>query len=245
MTGYPSAPAVTDPETYALPAINNEDYWRAHALGIRAIAYVLADNSQQLSSAHEFTAYALEEQAEKSDLRAELERLMLLCNTDPLTGIHNRRGVKQSYEALISSGNQQAERRKKPSLPDDAHMLLVDVDNFKQVNDRYGHRAGDDVLVRIAAAMVSNMRSNDILGRWGGDEFIAILAGAPKERAEQVAQAIRQAVQDTTSTTVSIGIGSIDYSKSLADITEHADKALSTAKTDRKNTVVNFDDLQA
>lgn len=247
MTNYPLAPGVISPETYQIAAVNTEDYWRYHAAGIRAIAYVLGGEAQQVEepSTHDFVMYSLNEQAEKSDLRGDKERLIYLSNTDPLTGIHNRRGAEQSYEALASTGHGPEERRRIPKQPIDAQILLVDVDNFKQVNDKYGHGAGDDVLAKVAKAMTANTRSNDILARWGGDEFVILLPRAPKNRAEQVAQAIRKAVQDTTYTTVSVGIGAIDYAKSLEQIIEDADKALSTAKTASKNTVVHFDDLQA
>ncbi len=244
MIDAPSPPDVSSPEKYQLDAQNFEEYWRAHAVGIRAAALALknADNSQAVTTADQLVAYSLGEQAEKSELRADKERLVRLSNTDPLTGVCNRRGAEHAYGGLAGTNNQR-ERRQTPQLPVSAQALIIDVDDFKIVNDEHGHQAGDDLLIKMANIMTNNTRPNDVVARWGGDEFVVLLPRTPQHRAEEVAQVIRQQVEATTHATVSIGIGTIDYSKTLEQIVADADKALGEAKEAGKNIVVHFADL--
>jgi diguanylate cyclase len=99
-------------------------------------------------------------------LEAELARARALCCEDELTGCLNRRGLQQAYERE----NARAERARQPLT-----AALIDIDNFKQVNDQFGHAIGDQALIHITELARVVMRASDIVGRWGGEEFVLIL----------------------------------------------------------------------
>lgn len=106
-----------------------------------------------------------------------LERVRLyrhLANTDPLTGLHNRRKSEEAITRLLTM----ARRYKQP-----LSLAVVDLDHFKQVNDRYGHAAGDSVLRGVANILREAFRGEDVVARWGGEEFVVALYGASKEHA--------------------------------------------------------------
>ncbi|HET9836360.1 MAG TPA: GGDEF domain-containing protein, partial [Rhodanobacteraceae bacterium] len=119
-----------------------------------------------------------------------------------------------------------------------ASMLILDIDNFKQVNDQYGHVVGDEVIVRIGQIIRRNMRSGDIAGRYGGDEFGIVLNGIDLQSAANVAERIRTSVHMATfesaaelRCTVSIGLASLrPEMRNARDWIRQADAALYKAK---------------
>jgi diguanylate cyclase (GGDEF)-like protein len=117
-------------------------------------------------------------------LNDELERLV---GVDALTGLSNRRQIESELMRAVS-----AARRHDAELS----VLLIDVDRFKAVNDRHGHQTGDRALAAVARAMERALRREDLLGRWGGEEFIAILPGADADGAAVVAERIRAGVAE-------------------------------------------------
>jgi diguanylate cyclase (GGDEF)-like protein len=156
--------------------------------------------------------------------RAEADQRRL-AETDPLTGMFNRGATLERTEARVAAGA--------------GAMLLFDLDRFKQINDRFGHPAGDRVLKAFAAVAGSQLRENDIFGRIGGEEFLAFLPGADRDRAMAVAERIRAAFAETriekngvrVPATVSIGIASVV--EDLPDVDRllvEADRALYAAK---------------
>ena len=129
-------------------------------------------------------------------------------------------------------------------------MLMLDLDLFKSINDKYGHLGGDKVLARFAHTVGLELRDSDLFGRLGGEEFCVLLQQANREEALTVAERIRECIQNLSfedaegelfSLTVSIGVTTnVDGDERLAKLLERADKALYQAKNSGRNKVVWF-----
>ena len=159
--------------------------------------------------------------------------LMEIATIDVLTRIPNRRATQAFLEKELS----RAQRHN-----GEFSILLVDIDDFKKVNDRWGHAVGDEVLVRTASLFQSMIRKQDLVGRWGGEEFLFIVPG-PCE-AEILAERIRSEIARVEykqgnaafHITISIGIACGDQTSLGDEILKRADDALYKAKS-KKNTV--------
>jgi diguanylate cyclase (GGDEF)-like protein len=156
---------------------------------------------------------------------------------DPLTGIANRRAFLQEAEAL-------AERHR--AAPQPASLLLLDLDHFKAVNDRFGHAVGDRVLQIFAAVTRGVLREKDLFGRFGGEEFVILLPEATAEHGLAVAERIRAALAEAAGIvddkpvggTVSIGVAQCDGpALDLVSLLAQADRALYLAKENGRNRV--------
>lgn len=166
----------------------------------------------------------------------ECDRLKTLSMRDHLTGLYNRR----VFEAML-----EVETRKRSSKP--FSLLLIDLDNFKLVNDTYGHGTGDQVLVAIARMLRLSFRKSDVVSRYGGEEFAVLLPETAPDSARQVAERFRENVASLSlgagpekiRPTVSVGIASIAYRFGIevADVIEEADRALYRAKAAGKDQV--------
>ena len=175
------------------------------------------------------------------ELRTALSKLEELINslrrqpmTDELTGLPNRRNGERQLNTEIS----RAQRQQCP-----LSVAFCDVDRFKQVNDTFGHERGDEVLRAVGATFITQLRMEDFVPRWGGEEFLTILAATGRDGTEIVAQRIRlgaaaRSVEIAGELTISIG-GAVhipgDAPESLAD---RADGALYTANRSGRNRVV-------
>jgi len=155
-------------------------------------------------------------------------RFQQLASVDDITGLHNRRHFMEAAETAVAH----AERLGQPLV-----ALMLDVDNFKQINDTHGHTTGDQVLAGIAQACRDQVRSDDIVGRYGGDEFALIIEGVTSRRATQIAsQLARPAVAvpgrdgKPLSYTVSVGIAEHLPGDDLPALLAHADVAMYQAK---------------
>lgn len=126
---------------------------------------------------------------ENERLRSEVERLRAEALTDPLTGLANRRNLDERLAAELS----RAVRYGQPLA-----VICVDVDDFKRVNDTWGHAKGDEVLVWVGRFLRSQIRAHDIAGRIGGDEFVVVLPATDHHGAEAVAERLRRALADLT-----------------------------------------------
>jgi diguanylate cyclase (GGDEF)-like protein len=169
----------------------------------------------------------------------ERARLLRLATKDSLTGLNNIGHFQLMLQAELTTMSIRRDR----SLT----LLMMDVDNFKKVNDTYGHVAGDAVLRELAAILKSHTRSLDIVARYGGEEFIVLLTGANINQGAAVAEKIRMGLANNFfphekgafSVTVSIGITPIHPDESYPQaIIERADKALYQAKETGKNKFV-------
>ncbi|MEN8211824.1 MAG: diguanylate cyclase [Thermodesulfobacteriota bacterium] len=166
---------------------------------------------------------------------AQLEKL---STADSLTGLFNRRHLMDVLDMHIKRYN-----RNQVSFS----ILMADLDFFKKINDHYGHIAGDAVLVEIGKIFSTILRSIDAAGRYGGEEFLIILDNTRERQAEQTAERIRKAVEQSEiimdekriKVTVSIGVATIDHIKDTKDnnLINRADKALYQAKQNGRNCV--------
>jgi diguanylate cyclase (GGDEF)-like protein len=162
-----------------------------------------------------------------------LEKLSI---TDKLTGLYNRVKTDSTLQHQIDIFT----RYDTPFS-----ILILDIDHFKQVNDRYGHLIGDKALVVISEILKSELRKTDIAGRWGGEEFIVILPGTKLDGALELAEKIRILVHERRfcrkhKVTVSIGATEIDESDNFNSIVKRADDALYQAKENGRNRVEHF-----
>ncbi len=163
-------------------------------------------------------------------LNKELERLSI---TDRLTGLFNR----MKLDEALASENLRAQRTGQPFS-----IILIDVDHFKQVNDMHGHQAGDRVLIEVAQLLQANTREIDIVGRWGGEEFLVICPHTDSAGARQLAENLRLKMQACNFTavahkTASFGVTTFQSGDQSKDVVARADTALYAAKEGGRNRV--------
>ncbi len=167
-------------------------------------------------------------------LRNTLKKMRLLSTTDELTSINNRRSMmkKINYELV------RLERNKEPFA-----LILCDVDNFKAINDTNGHDAGDFILQEIANLMVNAVRKQDIVGRWGGDEFLLLLPQTTLEGGFKLAENIRKMIWKhpfsyqklDMKITLTLGISAYRESENVDECLKRADLALYEGKKAGRN----------
>jgi diguanylate cyclase len=156
-----------------------------------------------------------------------------LATTDYLTGAANRRSAEQSLDQAIS----RAKRYQR-----DLSIILLDIDSFKQINDTYGHSAGDHVLIQLVQIIRTQLRSSDVCGRWGGEEFIIIAPETSAAQALLFAERLRAQVAShdifpTGRFTASFGVSSMKPDDTVASLVKQADQALYLAKQNGRNRV--------
>ncbi|HEV7336628.1 MAG TPA: GGDEF domain-containing protein [Bosea sp. (in: a-proteobacteria)] len=163
-------------------------------------------------------------------VRERTEQLERLAQYDPLTSILNRRG----FDHAFAREQNRARREGKP-----CGLMIVDLDRFKRVNDEYGHRGGDEVLVACVQRMSSVLRNYDACARWGGDEFILLISGCDAAALSAIAAKLGANLRDApvpladgrmVAVTASIGAVLVGEDESLSDATARADAALYEAK---------------
>lgn len=168
--------------------------------------------------------------------------LEFLSKTDSLTGLYNRR----TWEQLLA-----LEYENCRSLGRSSVLLLLDIDHFKHVNDRHGHLVGDEVLRAIATCINANKRDTDVVGRYGGEEFIVLLPDTDRDAGLKFAERLRQVIEKENVVkgdadicfTASLGLAEFNAADSDCYVwLAHADKALYQAKTLGRNTTVLYSD---
>ena len=180
--------------------------------------------------------------AELQNLHAELKEL---ANRDSLTGLLNRRAFQEHAAQMLRTA-----RRRKESTA----LLMIDLDHFKQINDRFGHAEGDHVLKMVATVIMATARVNDIVARLGGDEFVVAVLDSNEAESIAAAERLRlaiAAIRDTKSNiTASIGVTTCtpqtqkrEVSLILEDLLKQADRALYAAKHNGRNQVCHANSL--
>jgi diguanylate cyclase (GGDEF)-like protein/PAS domain S-box-containing protein len=170
------------------------------------------------------------------------EDLRKQATTDELTKVSNRR----YFIELANSEIKRAIRLKRPPA-----IVLIDIDHFKQVNDTYGHAAGDQALIAFSKICLKQIREIDVFARFGGDEFVLLLPETTQEQAYEVVERVRKALVaqpiafngQAVSLTISSGISSLVGQESFDTILSQADRALYRAKEAGRNRVIRFDTL--
>jgi diguanylate cyclase (GGDEF)-like protein len=170
-------------------------------------------------------------------LKADIKLQEKLANTDSLTGIHNRRAILS-----VATGLRQAKPDASP-----LSLLMIDIDHFKRINDSSGHAAGDEVLRKVSSTLRKTCRGTDIVGRYGGEEFLVLMPDTQTDGAVKLAEKLRSAVEkivDTpTPVTISIGVATTSHSgQTLPEALSHADRALYAAKAAGRNCIRRADD---
>jgi diguanylate cyclase (GGDEF)-like protein len=173
----------------------------------------------------------------EDELRLRNADLEIMSRTDPLTGLWNRRHLDEQLKSAASL----AGRHRTP-----LSALMVDIDHFKWVNDTEGHAVGDRVLQEVAARIRTCIRSEDLLARWGGEEFLVILPLSASEGAASLAERMRQAIaasrvaidQRSIPLTVSLGCATLRPGEDGEAMVARADAALYQAKRTGRNRVV-------
>lgn len=191
----------------------------------------------QDKQAHDAQKLALLSQEVKT-LRLDVEKAQQASQTDGLTGAANRLAFDMHIKNLVGRNT---------VTPMACAMLILDIDNFKRINDTYGHPVGDRVILALVQRCRLLIRQDDFLARYGGEEFVVLLHGASLRQGLKRAKVICQAVaevhyaideqrpQETLGFTVSIGVSALRRHDTVASFIERADKALYTAKRQGKN----------
>lgn len=174
-----------------------------------------------------------------TDMKNREKELEYIASIDPMTKLYNRRYFTQMSETILKI----AKRERKP-----ISIIMLDIDDFKKVNDTYGHKIGDDVIISIAKTLQNVGRKSDVVCRWGGEEFILLLPHTSISGAVTIAQKIRKDIKNiniiindnkTIHVSVSIGVSSVDVQnqKVLDPALKQADDALYRAKEKGKDRV--------
>ncbi|SDW09904.1 diguanylate cyclase with PAS/PAC sensor [Pseudomonas syringae] len=161
------------------------------------------------------------------------QQLLEFAHSDPLTGLDNRRAAEHTLERLINTTRVSG----RPFS-----LIICDIDHFKQVNDRYGHPAGDSVLKSVADILKHQVRMFDVAARWGGEEFLVLVADSSLNQAAELAERLRKGVAsleltETGSITMSLGVAELESGETAASLIQRADKALYQAKRLGRNRV--------
>ena len=179
---------------------------------------------------------------EVKTLRIDVEQAQHASLTDGLTGAYNRLAFDRHIQKLV---------RRHTISPISCALLLLDIDNFKQVNDQYGHPVGDRVLMALVQRCRTLIRQDDLLARYGGEEFVVVLHGASLRQGLKKARAlckevagVRYAIDEqhpheTIAFTVSIGVSALQPGDTAEDVIKRADQALYAAKHQGKNRAVS------
>ncbi|MES2260042.1 MAG: GGDEF domain-containing protein [Pseudomonadota bacterium] len=169
-----------------------------------------------------------------------LNKLERAANTDVLTGLRNRRRFNELAGSALSAG-----ARNKQGL----WLLMIDIDHFKQINDTFGHDAGDDALQRVGHTLRDTLRGGDIVARYGGEEFCILLPNTGQDAAHATAQRLLQRVaqlrvgpQNNHPVTISVGAAAQQEDDGGLDaLLKRADRALYEAKTSGRNCAIGFE----
>ena len=166
-------------------------------------------------------------------LTENVTELTRIATVDAVTGLFNRRYFEDRLEAEVQRARRQQQ---------DLALLMIDIDDFKRINDTWGHLEGDRALRDVADLLRGGVRIFDVCARFGGEEFVIIMPGATAQVAMHVAERIRRQVEqhaarDRLPITVSVGVGMLDADATTDELISAADRALIAAKTAGKNLV--------
>lgn len=225
-----ASPDTKDIPVIFITAVDGE-YEEARGLELGAADFIVKPVRPQVVKAQVRNQLALHKaMTELTQINQKLERLAI---RDELTGLYNRRKLDEEFEMEVT----RAERYGRP-----LSVILFDLDHFKNVNDTYGHPVGDIVLSKTAGELLMQLRSSDIAGRWGGEEFLVICPETSLDTTAMLADRLR-AHQETlvfpeaNQVTASFGVAAHRTGRTPKDILQCADEALYEAKRKGRNQV--------
>jgi len=175
---------------------------------------------------------------ENQKLRKEIKKLENLVTIDFLTKLYNRRAFSQFLQKSCKEVRWTTKHHTRRRKGDYFSLLLIDIDDFKKFNDKYGHLYGDKILKKVAKFLQKSVREFDIIARWGGEEFAIILQEATLEQARNRTKTILQKAQKQLPITFSIGVIQSNPKYLAQQIFNKVDRALLRAKKQGKNQVV-------
>lgn len=225
----------TDWPTTLLSIVSVSIWMLIVASGAYSRAVMLHETRQRLREGEQALRQQLDE------IHALQSQLKEQANRDPLTGLYNRRYLDSTMERELA----RCGREGRP-----LSLMLIDIDRFKQINDTYGHQAGDEVLKTLAAMLDEQARAADVVCRYGGEEFLLLLPGMPQAIAQERAELHRAAFGAATiqfgelriQAALSVGIATYpSHGTSQQELVGCADQALYRAKTEGRNRVVVFE----
>ncbi len=190
-------------------------------------------NSEELNRINNSVQMEVNRRVE--EIERSNRKLLEISKTDSMTGLYVKSALLKSLESLIE---------RSPNTV--VSLMLFDIDRFKSINDTMGHQIGDKCIKAVASLAQGAFRKEDLLGRYGGDEFIVVLPGAVPVKAFLIADRFRQLVQNKTNPAFTISVGVATYpqdAKSIAALIEAADKALYESKQKGRNRVTNYSSL--
>ncbi|MHB1484994.1 MAG: GGDEF domain-containing protein [Saccharofermentanales bacterium] len=204
---------------------------QGHRIPVSVRAVAIYDGDEIIGSIEVF-----KDESENSKILKNLEEFKNLALNDQLTGLPNRRYL----EAFINSRIIEFE-----SLGIPFGLAFIDIDKFKNFNDAYGHDTGDDVLKMVSKTFTNIVRSTDIIGRWGGEEFVAVFAGVNEDSILALSEKIRamterssiQKAEETLKVTISIGATIFSSGDSLESALKRTDDLLYQSKSNGRNKV--------
>ncbi|MBE0304472.1 sensor domain-containing diguanylate cyclase [Leptospira interrogans] len=182
-----------------------------------------------------------------SDLEEANNKLLEQASTDPLTKLKNRRSFNEEINHLIRLGQHQEKS---------ISLMMIDVDHFKDYNDKFGHPAGDRILIRLAEVFTETLRSCDLVARFGGEEFVVALSDTNEEKAVEVAERLMANVKkkswENSPITISVGITTLNFNDPVpiyhtdlsTGIIEDADRALYRSKANGRNQATHSSQLK-
>lgn len=197
---------------------------REHEDGSVGLFGIIQDISAQV-------AHETEIKKARDHAKEEARKAKIMADTDQLTGIANRRRITDELDRAVSMA-----RRHGQALS----IAIFDIDHFKRINDTYGHQVGDVVLKRVAKTAVKAVRRGDVVGRFGGEEFVIVLPHASAQTALVVTERVRSAIEaggHNPNVTVSIGIAELAEGETCERLLQRADEALYVAKKEGRNTL--------
>ncbi len=222
-----------DISDYALRIDNNrksDEYSRKNVIG-----FIYLETNRVFSNFNENMMSCIKKISYLVYMNLEINRIGLMATTDKLTGAYTRKYYEEQFSELIENSR---------AVGDQFYVLMLDLDKFKDINDTFGHRKGDEVLRSVGEVVKANIRSTDIFGRYGGEELVVILKDANEDEALMIAEKIRKRIENLViegikkPITISIGVSAYPaHSRFKEDLIEKADQALYHAKHTGRNKV--------
>ena len=229
-TGYEQLSTFT---VNATPIIAGANEVRGALITFNDITEVEIKNAELQNALHKLESSQLE-------ITRQNKELEYLATRDPLTGSLNRRSFFSGFDSLFEEAKQSG---------DELTCIMTDIDHFKSVNDTHGHGVGDDVIKYLADVLAEQSRPNDLVGRFGGEEFCVVLPNTTINEGYEIAEKIRKLIEDGVGAnfldkcqiTASFGVASIhSNSANPSEMVEHSDKALYVSKETGRNKVTNY-----